>query len=80
MFLALIALLMSVLCQLSINNPIEAIYFNFAVKRRIRSVIRFSCQVTYNAGSNLHKLISNYMMPVFVNQKSLICAITDCKT
>ena len=34
MFLALIALLMYVLCQLSINNPIEAIYF--AEKRRIR--------------------------------------------
>ena len=39
MFLLLIALLMYVLCQLSINNPIEAIYF--AGKRRIR----FSCQV-----------------------------------
>ena len=38
-FIALIALLMYVLCQLPINNPIEAIYF--AGKRRIR----FSCQV-----------------------------------
>ena len=39
MFLALIALLMYVMCQLSINDPMEAIYF--AGKRRIR----FSCQV-----------------------------------
>ena len=39
MFLALIALLMYVMCQLSINDPIEAIYFGG--KRRIR----FSCQV-----------------------------------
>ena len=39
MFLALIALLMYVLCQLSVNSPMEAIYF--AGKRRIN----FSCQV-----------------------------------
>ena len=38
-FLSLIALLMYVMCQLSINDPIEAIYFGG--KRRIR----FSCQV-----------------------------------
>ena len=51
------------MCQLSINNSIEAIAF--AGKCRIR----FSSQVIYTvAGSNLYKLAANHTMPVFVNQ------------
>ena len=61
------------MCQLSINDSIEVIYF--AGKWQIR----FSYQVIF-AGSNLHKLTANRTIPAFVNQKSLICSITDCKT
>ena len=42
------------MCQLSINNPIEAIYF--AGKRRIR----FSCQVILREIT-----AANHTMPVF---------------
>ena len=63
------------MCQLSINNPIEAIYF--ARKRHIR----FSCQFVLGAVNLIHELNANHMHDaVFVNQKSLICSKTDCKT
>ena len=61
------------MCQLSINNRNEAIYF--AGKRRI-----IDFPANYIAGSNLHKLAANHTTLVFVSQKSLICSITDCKT
>ena len=62
------------MCQLSINNPIEAIILLENVE-----FIDFPAKLL-NAGSNLHKLVANHAMTVFVNQKSLICSPTDCKT
>ena len=56
------------MCQLSINDSIEVIYF--AGKWRIRF-----------AGSNLHKLTANRTIPAFVNQKIVnLLDLTDCKT
>ena len=63
------------MCQLSINNPIEATYF--ARERHIR----LSCQFILGVVILMHELKPNHMHDaVFVNQKSLICSKTDCKT
>ena len=51
MFLALIALLMYVMCQLSINNPVEAII--------LLENVELDFPAKLYQGSNLHKLTAN---------------------
>ena len=60
------------MCQLSATNPFEAIYF--PGKRHI------SFLLSYIWDSNLGKLTAKHTMHVFVNQNSLTCSISDCKT